>query len=269
MKVKDLKKVIELCSDDNDVIVCDVNCNGLRTTDAWENAGNLCISTTQEFPDVWYDANGKEIDWEFHDVKRVKEGCVDEIYLTDKKWFGDDVEHRAVLNFMDGIAHGDGVLMKYPKVDELSTEQIRAIDEYCGGRIRDSLCITPFDVCLLYGKITFFGLMDTTNGHSPELVRRINLAWMTDKKKFRPVLCALYERDIDEITDADSFQIKEWAEWPENMKGLETNDWSAYNKRALEEMKLLWDEHAYNYLMHIADDGDLYCVLSYLKDKMV
>ena len=109
------------------------------------------------------------------------------------------------------------------------------------------------------------GIMDTTNGHPEDLVRRINVAWVRCKEKFEPILKALYERDIDEITDADSFRIPEWKAWPEYHHGCNINDWGPYNKLALETMKDKWDEYAENYLQHIADGKDLQCILDFVR----
>ena len=117
-------------------------------------------------------------------------------------------------------------------------------------------------------------VMDSLNGHDAELVGRINHAWRKNKEMFYPILCALYKRDIDEITDADSFQIDMWC--PENGDGCReeiklayihgkiTNDWTRYNELALEDMIREWDFFATNYLEHIADDCDLECILNFL-----
>lgn len=117
------------------------------------------------------------------------------------------------------------------------------------------------------------GIMDS-HSHDEELVRKINDAWDKNMEAFYPILCALYRRDIDEITDADSFQIDMWR--PDNAdgcrtdiinafyKGKETGDWTRYNELALEDMIREWDFFATNYLEHIADDCDLECILNFL-----
>lgn len=111
-------------------------------------------------------------------------------------------------------------------------------------------------------------IMDTTNGHNPELVDKINKMWNKNRESFFPILCALYERDIDEITDSDAFQEKEWLETDEYKTAcdteLEKRDWTAYNKMALGRMIAEWDFYAYNYLQHIADDNDLECILHFV-----
>lgn len=107
-------------------------------------------------------------------------------------------------------------------------------------------------------------IMDTTNGHDTGLVEDINRAWRKGKINFKPILCALYERDIDEITDHDAFRISKWEQTEEYDEGLETENWDAYMNMALKDMQEHWEDYADNYLQHIADDGDLECILNFL-----
>lgn len=95
------------------------------------------------------------------------------------------------------------------------------------------------------------GIMDTTNGHDKGLVERINAAWDKDKEKFRPILVALYDRDLREICNADSFQVPEWEKLDES--------------QIFCELQNNWDLHAWNYLQHIADDGDLESILAFVR----
>ena len=108
------------------------------------------------------------------------------------------------------------------------------------------------------------GIMDTTNGHDTGLVEDINRAWRKGKINFKPILCALYERDIDEITDSDAFRIPKWEQTEEYNEGLETENWDAYMDMALKDMQEHWEDYADNYLQHIAEDGDLECILNFL-----
>ena len=108
-------------------------------------------------------------------------------------------------------------------------------------------------------------VMDTTNGHNPELVEEINLAWIEKREKFCPILCALYARDIDEITDADSFQLPEWLDTDEYHNSRVTGCWALYNEMAYNRMCENWDSYAGNYLQHIADDTDLKTILTFLR----
>lgn len=93
-------------------------------------------------------------------------------------------------------------------------------------------------------------IMDTTNGHDPELVAKINIAWNEKREMFGVILCALYKRDNDEILASDAF-----ADWNKVSKDYDT---------LYEYMEANWDIEAYNYLQHIADDTDLECILNYL-----
>lgn len=92
------------------------------------------------------------------------------------------------------------------------------------------------------------GIIDETNGHERELVRRINDAWNKYRGEFYPILCALYARDIEEICGSEAFAFKANAL-------METN---------LEEMKANWDYYAYAYLQEIADNQDLSTILSFI-----
>lgn len=91
-------------------------------------------------------------------------------------------------------------------------------------------------------------IMDATNGHEAELVRRINDAWDKYREEFYPILCALYARDIEEIFQSDAFA------WQTDA----TQEW------VLGEMKAQWDFYAPNYLQHIADNQDLSTILHFL-----
>ena len=107
-------------------------------------------------------------------------------------------------------------------------------------------------------------IMDTLNGHDAELVKQINDAWNKHRESFKLILIALYERDIDEITDHDAFQYDKWHKTYEYTKGLENDDWEDYNNMVLDRMKMEWVEYADNYLEHIADDADLQCILNFM-----
>lgn len=109
------------------------------------------------------------------------------------------------------------------------------------------------------------GIMDTSNSHNKSLVAQINEKWDKFKDKFEPILCALYERDIDEITDGDSFQIPAWVDTPQYRLGCSEDEWGPYMEMALRDMKDRWEDFAENYLMHIADDQDLETILTFVR----
>jgi len=93
------------------------------------------------------------------------------------------------------------------------------------------------------------GIMNTTNCHNEALVEQINEKWNKFRDKFRPILCALYERDAEEILNSEAFSFDPAAdaEWVEGY------------------MKHNWKVEAENYLMHIADDQDLETILTFVR----
>ena len=273
MKVKDLKALLEGVDENAIVLIEDVNGSSLGIVN-WcvsKDGDTECVylSTQEEFPDEWFD-NGVERIWLYGSYpvvpKNVEE--TEELYLVDKDAFGDEKEHRLTLTFHDGYATGDYVRVVYPKLADVSIKDIEDMDKYQGGTIKDSGYYTPMDICTLFGKIERKeggDIMDDTNGHDPELVREINQKWAKYSYRFKPILLALYERDIDEITDCDSFLFNEWKAWPEYDNGCETGKWGAYNIRALEDLKECWEFHAENYLKHIADDQDLKTIITFVR----
>ena len=90
-------------------------------------------------------------------------------------------------------------------------------------------------------------VMDTTNNHNPELVKKINIAWNEKREMFGVILCALYKRDIEEILNSDAFTFPKY----------DADEVSFY-------LSDFWENEAYNYLQHIADDTDLECILNFL-----
>lgn len=100
--------------------------------------------------------------------------------------------------------------------------------------------------------------------HNAALRSMINYEWNTNRELFGIVLKGLYKRDIDEITDHDAFQIPGWLRLPEYKKGCDTGDWTDYNAVVLRKMTDAWDFYAETYLSHIADDGDLELIISFI-----
>lgn len=93
------------------------------------------------------------------------------------------------------------------------------------------------------------GIMDTTQSHDKELVKAINKAWVKNPAAFKPILIALYTRDIKEIMESDAWY---WTDDAESVKETLHDD---------------WDIHAENYLMHVADDTDLRCILDFIRSN--
>lgn len=192
-----------------------------------------CADVIEKYANLEFDTEAKKLD----------------ILLHDPDMFGDNEEHMFTVTCHDGYAEGDGILLRYPKMDRLHYRNIAEIDEYTGGRITYSGCVTTEDVCLKYAEVEKIGIMDTTNGHNPNLVSKINTRWAEGKEKFRSILVALYDRDLDEILNADSFAYDKWTSKDIAFADLQTD----------------WDKHAPNYLQHIADDGDLEAILNFVK----
>lgn len=109
------------------------------------------------------------------------------------------------------------------------------------------------------------GIVESTNNHNPALVAQINEKWERFKDNFKPILCSLYERDIDEITSHDIWCMPEWEDWDEFKHGVNTGEWWDYNKKALSEMQKEWDKFAHFYLQRIADDQDLETIITFVR----
>ena len=93
------------------------------------------------------------------------------------------------------------------------------------------------------------GIMDTSNCHDEHLVDQINEKWNLFREHFRPILCALYERDAQEIYDSEAF----------------TFDPAADVEYVRDYMKHHWEDEAWNYLMHIADNQDLEVIIQFVR----
>ena len=269
MKAKELKKLLEGADDEMNVFFSDVEGSTIQITGGYVSNDHECVylETRQEFPDEWFRDN--------MEVRRIGDGIIpaepketDEIFVTEPNIFGNEDEVCLKLNFHDGYADSPeypGLRLNYPKLHEITDEDLQELDKYVGGRLSDSGCYTPFDIAIRFGKLEYFGIMDTTNGHNTELVKEINLKWLKFKKFFRPILIALYSRDIDEITNHDAFQIPKWLAFSEYKVGCASEDWSSYNKRCLDDMVERWDLFADNYLQHIADDQDLETIITFVR----
>ena len=213
------------------------------------------LAQKHEGDDDWfyYDEMDGFVDFKFTDIK------LEDMFPAGIA-LGDYLTYEGRLFKITGFCHS-GIL-----VDEVKS---------CKENERQAISEISFDNVRKVKLVEYEEIMDTTNGHDPELVRKINQAWNEKREQFCPILRALYARDIDEITDADSFQIDMWR--PDKADGCrdeiieafnhgnETGDWKRYNELALEDMCRQWDECADNYLMHVADDLDLRTILTFLR----
>lgn len=99
--------------------------------------------------------------------------------------------------------------------------------------------LKPFNVVY---SIKEESIMDTTNGHNAKLVEYINYIWCRQSESFKPILLALFTRDMKEAND----------------KGIELsmfeNDFSSF---------------AYEFLQHVCDDGDLSVIIDFIRYKEI
>lgn len=254
MKVSDLEKFLSGFKNKNAaLVIVDTDGAELAVTDIIKTqGGSLGFETQEEFPDSWYDENGNEIIWDLDWTKEIERSTFAEEYELEVQKPG-LIDATMVVNFRiyDGFAVSDkaGVMMTYPKTADLTPEQIDEINTYGGGAVADSKTVLPRDVALKYGELRqLLTVMDTTNSHDQGLVDAINVAWSLGSDRFRTILIALYDRDIDEIFNSPAF-LCGWYDNDEAFSDLQTN----------------WQEHAYNYLMHIADNQDLETILKFVK----
>lgn len=84
----------------------------------------------------------------------------------------------------------------------------------------------------------FYNIMDTTNGHNPDLVKKINILWITgDKELWKNILWAIVLRDKEEIEDKCAINTRE----------------DAYDIADL-------------ILMRVCDDADLEMIINYIRN---
>lgn len=225
---------------------------------------NECSKTRFEIFNMF-----KEWGEEFEIIAQQHESDTDWFYYDEidnfvKRKFD---EIKLSYLFPAGIAVGDYLTYEggLYKITGLEDGTI-VVDELRPGNDKDWIvCAIGFSQADKIKILDSEEVMDTTNGHDKKLVEKINLAWAEKREKFYPILCALYERDIDEITDADAFQLPGWLDSDEHHKGIVTGCWEEYNTMALNQMKKEWNLFAPNYLQHIADDTDLETILTFIR----
>lgn len=186
-------------------------------------------------------AHTDEDDWFYYDeVDAFINRKFDEMKLRD--------------NFPCGIAVGDfisyeGGIYKITGTSDsgILVKEIKPRPENKNWVVVEIGCSQAEKIKILPGYDDYEEIMDTTNGHDPELVRKINIAWNEKREQFCPILRAFYARDIKEIMESDAW------------------NWTGDVESVKETLHDEWDFHADNYLMHIADDWDLKAILYYLR----
>lgn len=87
-------------------------------------------------------------------------------------------------------------------------------------------------------------IMDDTNSHNPKLVDIINELWKNSKKTLSIILKALMHRDMDEMI------AKGYVGAGDDKSIVLAN----------------YEDYAYDYLMHVADDMDLNTIIFFARD---
>lgn len=174
-------------------------------------------------------------------------------YYEDSKVNFVLVEKGEIIMWKDGspVIYGekDAVLEELSNWDSVANVCIKTerwlIDTYCKDELKKALEKEKFE-----SENALNSFINPRNGHDDKLVRLINLLWAKNKNAFGVILIALFKRDFNEIINADSFA------------GLPSDEIDAWFS-----LSINWEVNAYNYLMHIADDGDLETIINFIRDK--
>jgi len=188
---------------------------------------------------------------EFEALEKEHEGEDDWFYYDEIDEFLAKKFNEIKLShlFPAGIAVGDYLTYEggLYKITGFEDGEI-VVDELRAGNDKDWIvCTIGFSQADKIKVLDGEEIIDTTNGHDPELDHKINQAWNEKREQFCPILRALYDRDINKIMASDAWN---WTDDVESVK---------------ETLHDEWDFHAYNYLMHIADDLDMKAILYFLR----
>ena len=103
----------------------------------------------------------------------------------------------------------------------------------------------------------FYPIMAHYNAHNKDLVDKINELWSSEEKhnRFQPILVVYMLRDLDEMYDNNCFgeasdeRTKKFFDENVNAEYLSTH----------------WEDLAEYYLMRVADDTDLECIIDFIR----
>ena len=103
----------------------------------------------------------------------------------------------------------------------------------------------------------FYPIMTPYNAHNKDLVDKINELWSSEEKhnRFQPILVVYMLRDLDEMYDKNCFgeasdeRTKKFFDENVNTEYLSTH----------------WEDLAEYYLMRVADDTDLKCIIDFIR----
>lgn len=103
---------------------------------------------------------------------------------------------------------------------------------------------------------TFYPIMTHYNSHDKDLVNKINELWNSEKHdRFRIILVAYMQRDLDEMYywncfgEASDEKTEKFVDENVNTEYLNTH----------------WEDLAECYLMRVADDDDLKCIIDFIR----
>lgn len=213
----------------------------------------------------------------FEDWGKEFEACHGENFDWEMNPYYDEIDDFVMYKF-DSIKADDkglvaGAYIKYAGgifkiISNVSKENITRgieVEEIlpCEGNedwIITKIGVGEFDTIEVVDPDYFGIIMDTSQGHDKELVKAINKAWMEDPTTFKHILIALYTRDIEEIADSDAWDFEKILD----LKGVCGNHEEELDE-ILAYLKINWNVEADNYLMHIADDADLDCILRFMR----
>lgn len=103
---------------------------------------------------------------------------------------------------------------------------------------------------------TFYAIMTPYNAHNKDLVNKINELWNSEKHdRFRIILVAYMQRDLEEMLEKNCFgdcSDDKVVNFVENI----------VDKHYLDEH---WEDLAEYYLMRVADDADLECIIDFIR----
>lgn len=179
------------------------------------------LGSRQEFPEDWY-CDGEEVRQVFGNAVCLnRDECEDDLEVEG---------HGEVrLQLHDGYAEGDGVRLEYPKLKDLTDEQLEEMDKLLGGRILDSGVVVFSDVCLAYGKIV-----------KPK-----------EEQKKEPK----YKIDCDMHLLCESIQEVTLYAWP---KVWDNNKYDQDSRNVLETLRE-WGAEFENYWQEQLDKDENYC----------
>lgn len=103
----------------------------------------------------------------------------------------------------------------------------------------------------------FYPIMTPHNAHNKDLVNKINELWNSEERhnRFQPILVAFMQRDLEEMYDKNCFGE---ASDEKTEKFFDENVNVSY-------LFSHWEDLAEDYLMRVADDADLQCIIDFIR----